>query len=260
MDDGLLVASESWSGTSEHHAPGDSLSAAALLSPLLAPAHHLLQSAAPTRVRLRARETIWRGGECADRALLIASGWAYRFHRLEDGSRQIVSFLLPGDVTPLAALVQPEAPVSYGVRTVTDVDAYSLDLAKVRALLLNSPRLMELLLQALLQQSEEVERRVTDLGVRSAPSRVAQLVLEIEAKLVSRGLARAHAFAFPIRQEDLARATGLTLVHLNRTLVQLRRHGYLDYSRGVMNILDPQGLRRLVAEVTTTFVRRTPGL
>ena len=50
MDDGLLVASESWSGTSEHHAPGDSLSAAALLSPLLAPAHHLLQSAAPTRV------------------------------------------------------------------------------------------------------------------------------------------------------------------------------------------------------------------
>ncbi|MEZ5971413.1 MAG: Crp/Fnr family transcriptional regulator [Hyphomonadaceae bacterium] len=206
-------------------------------------------------VRFRANDTIWRPEDVPDRILVIATGWAYRFHRLQEGSRQVLRFLIPGDVTPITTVVGDDEPLGFGVRAVTDLTAYSLEASRFRKLIFSSPKQRDALLHELCEQIRDLENRVTDLGLRSSPSRVARLLLDIEARLSARGLSVGHSFRFPVRQEDFARALGLTPVHANRTLVQMRRKGCIEYRRGVMTLLDMPALERLASEVTVTFAR-----
>lgn len=87
--------------------------------------------------------------------------------------------------------------------------------------------------------------RLTDIGRRSALGRLAHLLLELEHRLKSKGLSKDGQFNFPVRQEHLADAVGLTTVYVNRTLDRLRRLGVIEYDRDVMRILDADKLRAI---------------
>lgn len=205
--------------------------------------------------RFKAGQTIWRAEDTPDHVLIICSGWAFRFRRLQEGSRQILRFLIPGDVTPLYAVAYPGRPLEFSVRAITDTTVCLIPIEQFRALVFSNPERRDALLHELCDQVVDLEHRVTDLGLRSAPSRVARLLLELEERLSVRGLAIESRFSFPVRQEDFSKALGLTLVHANRTLVHLRRNGLISYGRGEMALLDKPALHRLSSEVTTTFVR-----
>ena len=226
-----------------------------ILRPIWRLAPSLVRDAQPETIRFRANETIWKAGDLPDRILILKSGWACRFRRLQEGSHQVLRFLIPGDTTPLISLARPEQPLAFWVRTITDVTAASFDRESFLRFMRESEEQNHAILGDICDQLTDMEHRLTDLGLRSAPSRAAQLLLDLEARLRARGLSTDGAFDFPVRQEDFARALGLTLVHANRTLVQLRRTGCIDYSRGVMTLLDIPALERIAADVTALLAR-----
>jgi Crp-like helix-turn-helix protein len=93
-------------------------------------------------------------------------------------------------------------------------------------------------LKAMRRHCAAMNRRLVDIGRRSAIGRVAQLILEIEDRLGERDQVRDGAFHFPMRQEHMADALGLTTVYVNRTLDRLRKEGVIDFKRDRMKIIN----------------------
>ncbi len=193
-------------------------------------------------IRLRPNQTLIREGETSNLAYTIHSGWAYRFHEIPKGRRQILRFLLPGDSISLPAMTSPGGPAPHGVRAITNVALCVFDARDLIELLLESEEQRARLGLELFDQFNELDRRLTDIGQRSAIGRVACFLLDLEARLRARGLVSDGAFLLPIRQEHLADALGLTHVHVNRTLALLRRLGLIHFERGNMQIRDSNGL------------------
>jgi CRP-like cAMP-binding protein len=202
----------------------------------------------------RSNELICRPSEQPEHVYLILSGWAYRYRRLDDGSRQILRFLIPGDLSSAVSLFKSDRATSMGIRAVTDMTAGAIEVRQLREFMAHSESLRAAVFDELCDQVVDLEQRLTDIGVCSAPSRVAQLLMDLHRRLRARGLADETALPVPLRQEDLARAIGLTPVHVNRTLRQLQRLGWINYERGRMHLLSLECLQRVASEPTRAFV------
>lgn len=166
----------------------------------------------------------------------VTSGWACLSHSLRDGRRQIVAFLLPGDGVGFDLLTR--------MRPAMDVTA--LTALKVRHTNAAHPQLSRPLERALAGATAAQHRRLVDqvvrLGRQTAYERTAHLLLELHGRLNAVGEARPDGFHLPVKQEVLADVLGLSLVHVNRTLQQLRRDGLIEM-RGVQVVLrDRAGL------------------
>ena len=92
---------------------------------------------------------------------------------------------------------------------------------------------------------EQAEQLATNLGRRRAEQRIAQLFLNLSRRLKLRGLVRDDSFEFPLRQQHIADATGITPVHANRVLRSLRKDGLITMRDGILKITDFAGLHRL---------------
>ncbi|HVK79339.1 MAG TPA: Crp/Fnr family transcriptional regulator [Verrucomicrobiae bacterium] len=189
-------------------------------------------------VRLKAHQTIHRAGEVPTRAYTLFKGWACRAVHFPDGRRQILSFLLPGDTIGLENVWVEKFKVTSTVRSLTDVTLCTFQPADLRTIISSSDaqrRAFSHHVQRLLTQAE---RRLVDIGRRRAVARIARLVLDIHSTLRERGLAGPDELDFPLRQEDIADALGVTTAHVNRTLLSLRRRGVLDIRQGKARLLD----------------------
>jgi CRP-like cAMP-binding protein len=185
-------------------------------------------------VSFRRGQTLLRQGERITTSLSIYSGWAFKARQLGDGRRQILDFLLPGDMAIVPALAQPTASL---VKAITAVQACVLQFSEFLRLLQASP--FEDFAQTTHLCFNEVARQdeaITNIGQLDATERVANLLLGLERRLREKGLAANGQFAFPLRQEHLADALGLTTVHVNRTLTSLRAKDMITYGGGVMAI------------------------
>jgi CRP-like cAMP-binding protein len=94
---------------------------------------------------------------------------------------------------------------------------------------------------------------MSSIGRREAPGRIAHLFCEIHRKSAAVGLAEANSCPFPITQEEMADALGLSTVHVNRTLQDLRAAGLIALSRGVLTLLDQRAVEGL-AEFDPTYL------
>jgi CRP-like cAMP-binding protein len=193
-------------------------------------------------LRLRPNQTLLREGETSDLVYTVYSGWAYRFHELSKSRRQILRFLIPGDPIYLSSIASQSGPARHGVRAISSVVLCVFNAADVMEILFESTEQRTRLSLELFDQFNELDRRLTDIGQRRAIGRVACFLLDLELRLRARGFVVDGAFTLPIRQEHIADALGLTHVHVNRTLAQLRRLGLIRFERGSMKILDPKGL------------------
>ena len=151
---------------------------------------------------------------------LILSGWACRYKQLEDGRRQVVSFFLPGDICDLNVFILKEMDHSIG--TITSVTIADLTRQFFDEIGAGYPRIAtafwwESLVNAAIQREWTM-----NLGQRTASERIAHLLCEIFFRLRLAGLTHGEACDFPLTQSDLADATGLSKVHVNRTLQELR--------------------------------------
>jgi CRP-like cAMP-binding protein len=194
-----------------------------------------------TRVEtLPAKSTLQTQGEPLRRPRYLISGWACRYRHLSDGRRQIFDVVLPGEGISVCLRANPLANTSLMALTpVKLVDAGPL-------LQPGTYEACTELVAALHAQADADERRALDqivrLGRLTALERLADLFLDLHARLKVIGHAQGDRFPIPLTQETLADMTGLSVVHVNRTLQELRRQSLVRIERGWAHLLNPSTL------------------
>ncbi|MBO9560280.1 MAG: Crp/Fnr family transcriptional regulator [Caulobacter sp.] len=168
--------------------------------------------------------------------LFLISGWACLAHSLRDGRRQIIAFLLAGDGVGFDLLTRPQPHIELLALTPLKVRY-----AQPGSLALNE-RLGRAFAGAAAEQQTRLVGHLVRLGRQTAYERVAHLLLELHGRLAEIGEARGEGFHLPVKQEVLADALGLSLVHVNRTLQQMRRDGLIDLRGSQVSLLDRPGL------------------
>lgn len=207
------------------------------------PDHAILNRAAAERVRrFASRVDIVREGDKPKDVHLILSGWACRYKQLEDGRRQVVSFFLPGDICDVNVFILREMDHSIG--TITPVTVADLPREFFDEVAARHPRIVtafwwETLVNAAIQREWTM-----NLGQRTALERTAHLLCEVWLRLRLAGLTKGDSCEFPLTQADLADATGLSKVHVNRTLQELRANGLIVLKGRTLSVPDFDRLMR----------------
>lgn len=167
-----------------------------------------------------AREDVAREGESAAAINLFETGWGCRYKTLEDGRRQIVALLLPGDFIDLNVFMVPR--MDHSVGTITGATIVEISQNGYDELMGGNARLRQALQWDQLVSAAIQREWALNLGQRSAYERLAHLLCETFFRLRAAGLADGNRCDFPLTQTDLGEATGLSTVHVNRTLQELR--------------------------------------
>jgi len=192
-----------------------------------------------------ARRIVFRDHDLHDAVPVICAGWAASIVLLSDGSRQILSFLLPGDIVSTALLFDSRAHCL--VEAITEVRYRTFNRAALKANLYKHPDLLEKFSRAWIEEKARADQLIVDLGRRTAEERIARLILSLQDRLVRRGLVHADTeeMDFPLRQHHIADATGLTPVHVSKVLSEFRRGGVIKISERSLTVLDPVRFRRV---------------
>jgi len=192
-----------------------------------------------------ARRIISREQDQQDLVPVICSGWAAAIVTLSDGSRQIVSFLLPGDMVSTAMLFGSR-PFNL-IEAITDVRYRTFNRAELKSLVCKQPELFEKFARAWVEEKSQANQLIVDLGRRTAEERIARLIMNLVDRLTKRKMVRGEPveFEFPLRQHHIADATGLTRVHVSKVLTEFRREGLININERSLTILDLNGFRRI---------------
>ena len=167
---------------------------------------------------------------------LLLSGWACYHRLLGDGRRQIVSFILPGDM--IGSVLNsglPAACAAVALTPVATVDARPmLAAAEDRA---TAAGITQLLRVIAAREEQGLRDQIVRLGRQTAYERMVHLLLDFRERLSAAGLVERDSFNLPLTQETLADALGLSVVHVNRTLQQIRRDRLLELRGGTVTLL-----------------------
>lgn len=190
-----------------------------------------------------ARSDIAREGDNPTVIRLLISGWACRYKDLPDGRRQIVGFFLPGDFCDLNIYILSELDHSIGA--LTQVRYYEIQPRQFQAVIDQRPHLLRALLWHEMVSAGIQREWLLSIGQRSPLERLAHLFIELYYRLRAVGLATGLSFDLPITQNHLAEANGLSLVHLNRTLQEMRREKLIELSDRQLRIVDLDRLKQV---------------
>lgn len=177
---------------------------------------------------------------CGDFYVII-EGWAAQYELLEDGSRQILDFLPAGSIAGL----QPDgdAPLAYFVQALTTVRVCSFSTAGFLGAARSDSALALWLAAAASRSHCRLLHRLTLIGRMTARKRVAALLLELYRQGRPWSASdREDEISLPMTQEHIGDALGLTSIHVNRMLRELREEGLLVLKHGVLRILDHERL------------------
>lgn len=173
---------------------------------------------------------------------VICEGWAFRFRRFEDGRRYILNFVIPGDVVYGDFSEYP----GFSIQALTDIRYCKFARPEVKALILGEQRIYDGWMSARIAERAELSATAAALAQFSAVERVAHLILQLRDRLEARGMVHNETFAFPLRQTHIADATGLTTVHVSRTISNFRKDGIVAIGEGNLTILNLTELRQIV--------------
>ncbi len=192
---------------------------------------------------IRAGHVLFEPGDEVGHVYSVIDGWLFLYQILADGRRQILDFALPG---ALVGLVADDGESIYGVQALSEALLCVVPRARVLALARRFPAYGEQLIRAEIREQTLTFERLTCLGRRCAQERVAHLLLELFCRLHHRLPAQAgETTPLPLTQGEIADAVGLTPVHVNRTLQELRRLGILEVGKGQLRIVDSERLAEL---------------
>ena len=188
--------------------------------PLAAPEREFLDALVSRTRHYGPREDIVREGEPARLMRIMISGWAYRYKQLPDGRRQTLCFFLPGDICDLhigllEVMDHSLATITSAIVAEIEDDQFEIMIGRFEGL--KRAFRWESLVNMAIQREWAL-----NLGQRSAFERIAHLICELYARLEAAGLAGNGVLEFPLIQTDLADASGISAVHVNRTLKELR--------------------------------------
>ena len=190
--------------------------------------------------RVRARYDLFRAGDRPRGGYLLVDGWAARHKSLPDGRRQMTAVLLPGDVFDLHAWLAGETDDT--VTAIADLTVALLPREDFERLAAAYPSLAQAFFREQRVGSAIDREWLLNLGQRDATERVAHLLCEILVRLQVVGLADGGRCDFPLTQSHIAEMTGLTAVHVNRVLRNLRSEGLIALERRALVVSDLPGL------------------
>lgn len=190
-----------------------------------------------------ARRIISRPPEWSEFITFICVGWAVSSLALPNGRRQIVSFLLSGDVISVANLFEPHTDRL--TESVTEVTYRNFNRSEFVTAWQRNSDALKTFAGTWVKYDLEKMQLILDLGRRTAEERIAHLILVLADRLAIRGFGSGAVIEFPLRQHHIADAMGLTPVHVNKVLSAFRRSGLIDIEGRSLAILDPIRLRRV---------------
>lgn len=170
--------------------------------------------------RFAAREDIIHEGEKPEYINLINEGWACRYKTLEDGRRQVIAFFLPGDLCDLNVFILKE--MDHSIAAVTPVVISEISRAAFDEMMMGHPRITQALWWESLVAAAIQREWTVNLGQRDALERMAHLLCELFIRLEAAGCTSDSSCEFPLTQTELGDTLGMSTVHVNRTLQELR--------------------------------------
>src|SRR6476661_5647607 len=225
--------------------PSDSVLAKKLNAFVPLSSHELkcLADMQPTPVRVKRGQQLTHEGQTGHRVFVLQVGWACSYKLLPNGGRQIISFPIAGDIVGLRSVLLRTADHSFSI--LTDAVVHPVEGTHVMKCVTEFPRLGAALLWAASRDEAMVVEHLVSIGRRNAIERTAHFFMELAERLNLIGQATETEFECPLSQFVIADALGLTAIHVNRVLRQLRERGLLAVRKKTVKIDDLAGLRKL---------------
>jgi CRP-like cAMP-binding protein len=203
--------------------------------------------------RLRAEQVLVHEGCRTDMVYLILNGMAARYKLLPNGRRQILGFLVPGDVCDLQFLDMGKTDHSVGL--LSDSEIVRIPLQTFRNLIQSFPGIAKTMSIAAMIEVASLREWLLNMGQREALQRLSHLFCELSLRM--KAVAQVDedgSFFMPINQATLADTTGLTAVHINRTLQRLRAEGLIRLRQRKLTLLQPERLAA-IADFDESYLR-----
>lgn len=214
-------------------------------APLSAEEKTALTDASTTSRRFGPREDLIHEGDPTDGVKIILEGLACRYKVLPDGRRQIVAYLVPGDICDLRAFLLKRMDHSIG--TISPIDVALVPQERILHLTDRFPRLTRALWWSTLVEEAVTREWVVNVGCRTAFERTAHLFCEMFLRLKAVGLTQENQCELPLTQTDLADTLALSAVHVNRTLMDMRRARLVTFHGKALVIHDWEALQSAAA-------------
>jgi len=195
-----------------------------------------LESILSVPVTLPRRKVVTTRGSIVTRSTFLISGFMCRYMDGADGHRQLVSVQTPGDFVDLHGY--PLQRLDHDIATMSECQVAYAPHDKLTELIERMPHLGRILWFSTLLDAAMHREWIFRLGRLDAVGRVAHMLCETYARLDAVGLVQNGTFAWPLTQQDLGEACGLTSVHVNRTLRVLREAGMVEVSDRTVTVMD----------------------
>lgn len=191
----------------------------------------------------RAREDVIIEGELQTESRLLIDGVAHRYKALSDGRRQIMALHIAGDFVDLHSFTLKK--LDHNVATITPARFAVVPHEVLRTITETEPHLTRLLWMSTMVDAAIHREWVVSAGRRTAVEHIANLLCEMFVRSQVVELAEGDRYPLPLTQEELADACGLTPVHVNRSLQELRATGAVEWQRGTVIVNDWAELQRI---------------
>jgi CRP-like cAMP-binding protein len=200
---------------------------------------------------------IVRDGDRPSNCCLIVKGFGLRSKDTTGGGRQILSLHVPGDIPDLQSLHLQV--MDHDLVTLTEATLGFISHIALRTLHRQRPDIAELFWRDTLIDAAIFREWIVNIGQRPAPSRLAHIMAELRERLLTIGLTDGRSFEMPLTQEQIGDALGITSIHANRVIKQLRSDGIVDINRGRVTILD-EGKFEELADFDDRYMHQSPDL
>ena len=210
-----------------------------------------------TTRELPAQAAIVREGERPSQCCLLIDGFACRSKVTDAGKRQILSIHIPGDVPDLQSVHL--RVMDHDLTTLSPCTVGFIAHDALRNITREQPLIAEALWRETLIDAAVFREWIVNVGRRPAASRMAHFIAEVGKRLEAIGLATADQYELPMTQIDIADALGLSPVHVNRVIQELRRSGVLELRKYSVSIRDLPRLMEL-ADFDDLYLHQSPAL
>lgn len=222
-----------------------------LYGPLAPEERELILASAGAPKRFEPDQDIVREGSSPHESILVLEGFCGRYGSFRDGRRQFTALHIAGDFVDLHSFLL--RPMDHGVVAISPCTVVGVPHETIHKITEQLPHLTRLLWLSTLVDAAIHRQWLVSMGRRSAVAHAAHLFCELSLRLKAVGLSDGRSFRFPVTQTELADVLGLSLVHVNRVIQELRSKGLLTWRGGEVVLQDFDGLATL-AEFNPTYL------
>jgi CRP-like cAMP-binding protein len=207
--------------------------------------------------RIERGQELAEEGETDPKAFVLQSGWGCSFKIMPDGGRQVIAFPIPGDCVGMHSMLLRKSDLSFSA--LTDLEVSPVESSRMLEIFHAHPRLAAAFLWTVARDKAMIVEHLASIGRRSAIERTAYFFMELAERLKLVGLGSETHFHCPLNQYVIADALGLSAIHVNRVLRQLRQQNLLTVRAGEDQIDDAEALGQLAGYRGMDPGRTNPG-